>query len=476
MSNFTLPLAAQTFRTSLFLQLLGAVCLSNAAHATDDTQSSQAPAPQPSQLVQANAPAEAPAPTDNWNAHVQSTYVWQKKSSFNAPYTGPQSLRPDAEHGYTLSVTGFFGARLWHGAELYLNPEGVQGAPLSELHGLSSINNGEIQKNGGPDMRFYWARAFIRQTFGLGGEQIHVDDDQNQLAGNYDKRRLVVTVGKLTQTDLFEKSTYANDPRTQFLNWAMITHGAWDYAADARAYSVGLATELYWDDWAFRAGRYMEPQVANGNYLDYNLTRHHGDTFEIEHDHVLGGHPGVVRIMAFRNLANAGSYRDAINAALASGGTPDVTSVRTDAAKHGYGISVEQALSDDLGVFFRASKADDKVEEYAFTEIDNTVSAGLSLKGSQWQRQDDTVGFAFASSGLNQDHRDYLAAGGLGGFLGDGKLTRYGRERVVEVYYNAQVLKGVNFTLDFQQIANPGFNADRHGPVYIFGSRVHAAF
>ncbi|MBV8465673.1 MAG: carbohydrate porin [Burkholderiales bacterium] len=411
-----------------------------------------------------------------WNAHAQSTYVWQHKNGFNAPYSGPQSLMPGDEDGYTLSVTAYFGARLWHGAELYADPEGVQGKPFSELHGLAGINNGEIQKNGGPVMRFYWARAFIRQTIGMGGERNKVDDDANQLAGSYDSRRLVLTVGKLTQTDMFEKSAYANDPRSQFFNWAMITHGAWDYAADARAYSVGGTAELYWDDWAFRMGRYMEPQIANGNYLDYNLTRHHGDTFEIEHDHTLAGLPGSVRIMTFRNLAYAGSYRDAINAAQATGGAPDVTSVRKDAVKRGYGISVEQALSDDVGVFARASKADDKVEEYAFTEIDDIVSAGVSLKGSAWRRGDDTIGLAYASSGLNQDHRDYLAAGGLGGFLGDGKLTHYGREQVLELYYNAQLRRGVNFTLDAQQIVNPGYNADRRGPVNIFGGRMHLAF
>ncbi|MBV8657308.1 MAG: carbohydrate porin [Burkholderiales bacterium] len=472
MSKFILPYTTQISRTRplFMLPLLGLACLSALAHAADDGAAQVATA------VQSDTAAEASGPTADWNAHVQSTYVWQRKNGFSAPYTGPQSLTTDREHGYTLSVTGFFGARLWHGAELYLNPEGVQGAPLSDLHGLASINNGEIQKNGGSVMRFYWARAFIRQTFGFGGGQTHVDDDQNQLASNYDKRRLVVTVGKLTQTDLFEKNTYANDPRTQFLNWSMISHGAWDYAADARAYSVGAATELYWDDWAFRAGRYMEPQVANGNYLDYNLTHHHGDTFEIEHDHTIAGLPGIVRIMTFRNLAYAGSYRDAINAGIATGTTPDVTSVRTDSTKRGYGISVEQSLSDDLGVFVRASKADDKVEEYAFTEIDDTISAGMSLKGTQWHRPDDTFGMAFSSSGLNQDHRDYLAAGGLGGFLGDGKLTRYGREQAFEMYYSAQAIKGVSLTLDFQQITNPGYNADRRGPVNIIGTRVHAAF
>ncbi len=411
-----------------------------------------------------------------WNFHAQSTYVWQHKNGFYASYSGAQSLLPEPEDGYTFSVTAYFGARLWHGAELYLDPEGVQGKPFSDLHGLDGINNGEIQKNGGPVMRFYWARAFIRQTIDLGNESTPVEDDLNQLAGNYGKRRLVLTVGKLTQTDLFEKNSYANDPRSQFLNWALITHGAWDYAADALAYSIGATAELYWDDWVFRMGRYMEPLVANGSVLDYNLERHHGDTIELEHDQTTFGFPSIVRLLAFRNLTYAGSYRDAIDAASLTGSIPDATSVRNDAAKHGYGISFEQAIGDDIGVFARGSWADDKIEEYAFTEIDNTVSAGVSIKGNYWHRADDAIGLAFASNGLNKDHRNYLADGGLGGFLGDGMLPHYARESVLEAYYNTQLHKGQNFTFDLQRITNPGYNADRRGPVNIIGARLHVYF
>ena len=413
------------------------------------------------------------APSDRWNAHYQATYVWQQKNAFRAPYTGSQSLETERERGYTLTMTAFVGTRLWHGAEFYANPEGVEGVPFSHLYGLASIQNGEIQKNGGPQLKTYWARAFLRQTVDLGDEQFYVDDSANQLASDYSKRRVVLTLGRLTQTDIFEKSHYANDPRSQFLNWALISHGAWDYAADARAYTVGAAAELYWDAWVVRGGRFMEPTVANGTRLDFSIMRHHGDQVEVEHTHSIGGLPGSVRLLAFRNEANAGSYRDAINAALASGSVPDVTSVRKDAAKRGIGLSFEQSVTADAGLFARASYADDKVEEYAFTEIDNTVSAGGTTKGTLWKRSNDTVGLAFSTSGLNKDHRDYLAAGGLGGFLGDGQLTKYGRERVLEAYYSWQVRQGAWVTFDLQQIVNPGYNADRRGPVNVIGGRLH---
>ncbi len=413
------------------------------------------------------------ATQDRWSLHAQSTFIWQRKGAFEAPYTGPQSLRTAREYSHTWSATAFLGVRLWQGAEFYLNPESVAGMPLSGRYGLSSINNGETQKNGGPIPREYFARFFVRQTFGLGGEQLHVDDGPNQVASHYERRRIVLTAGKLTQTDLFEKSSYANDPRSQFLNWVLITHGAWDYAADARAYTIGVAGEWYVDDWVIRVGRFMEPDTANGTVLNYNLGRFHGDQFELEYGHVIGGLPGALRFLAFRNRALAGNYRDAVNAARATGGTPDVSSVRKDADKTGFAISLEQRLTSELGLFLRASTADNKVEEYAFTEIDNTVSGGLSTQGRHWHRPNDTFGIAFSSSGLNRDHRDYLAAGGLGGFLGDGQLKRYGREIVIEAYYNMQIFKGLDFTLDFQQITNPAYNADRRGPVYIVGGRLH---
>src|ERR1700682_1292226 len=410
---------------------------------------------------------------DPWSAHAQSTYVWQHKNSFHAPYTGPQSLITSRERGYSITATAYLGARLWKGAELYANPEAVQGLPLSGLFGLAGVQNGELQKNGGVVMRGYWARAFLRQTINLGGEQFHVDDGLNQIACNYDRRRLVVTLGKITQTDLFEKSSYGNDPRTQFLNWAFITHGAWDYAADARAYTIGAAAEVYWDDWAIRGGRFIEPIEANSKYLDYNIGRHHGDVLEIEHDHKIGDLPGAFRLLLYRNFHNAGSYRDAISAARVTVGAPDVTPVRKDSAKVGFGLSFEQKVTKDIGVFARGSYADNKVEEYAFAEIDNIVSAGVVGSGSRWSRPGDTVGVAFASSGLNRNHRDYLALGGLGGFLGDGQLNSYARERILELYYSFRVRKGVYFTLDYQNIANPGYNADRHGPVNVFGGRLH---
>ena len=412
---------------------------------------------------------------DRFIARGQATYAWTRKFTFEAPYTGPQSLRTTPESSYTLSFTAYLGARLWEGAELYADPEAFQAHPLSNLFGLAGIDNGELQKASGVEIRAYGARLFFRQSVGLGGGSFEVPPGLNQLVAHYDRRRVVFTVGKISLTDLFEKNTYADDPRTQFMNWALMTYGAYDFAADSRGYDIGGAMELYWDNWAVRVGRFMEPIVANGRSLYYNLLRRHGDQIELEHDHDLWGHPGVVRLLIYRNLANAGAYREAIAVAAGTGNAPDITAVRSLSPKTGYGLSVEQSLTPSLAVWARAMDCDCRVEEYAFTEIDNSVSAGVSVKGLLWRRPDDTVGAAFSSNGLSRDHRDYLAAGGMGGFLGDGRLN-YAREVDSEIYYSALVYNGIHLTLDYQRVVNPGYNADRHGPVQLLSGRVHLEF
>jgi len=403
------------------------------------------------------------------------TYAWTRKFGFDAPYTGPQSLVTHPESSYTLSFTGYLGTRLWEGAEFYVDPEAFQAHPLSNLDGLAGIDNGELQKASGVETRAYLARAFVRQSFDFGGESREVPAGFNQLATTYDSRRLVFSLGKFPLTDFFEKSSYANDPRTQFMNWALITYGAYDYAADARGYDIGGIGELYWDDWVFRAGRGMEPTVANGRSLYYNLFRRHGDQVEIEHDHVVHDQPGAVRVLVYRNLANAGNYAQAVALAAATGTIPDITAHRYLEAKTGYGASVEQSLSPSVALWARGMWCDCRVEQYAFTEIDNSMSAGVQIKGFLWQRREDTVGAAFSFNGLSPQHLAYLAAGGLGGFLGDGQLN-YTREQDYEAYYSALVYRGVHLTADYQRIVNPGYNADRHGPVHMVSGRVHVEF
>ncbi|VCU68515.1 Carbohydrate-selective porin, OprB family [Pigmentiphaga humi] len=422
-------------------------------------------------------PAHAQTPEDpveSFAVHGQSTYVWQRKASMRSPYEGPNSLGGGSASSYSFTATVDVGARLWEGAEVHLGGEGARGATFSDLHGLGGLTNGELAKTAGSDMTYYRAKAFLRQTWGLGGGREAVESDMDQLGGFTDKRRIVLTAGNFSVLDVFDGVSVSHDPRTQFMNWAFLTHGSYDYAADARGYTWGVALEYIDDGWAVRAGRFMQPKESNGLPLDTRIGRHYGDQVELEKSYTAWGRPGTLRVLAFRNKARMGSFDDAVALAAAQGGAPDLAAVRREHAKVGLGVSVEQKLGDAVTVFARASAADGKTETYAFTEIDRGVSGGIVVDGAAWGRAGDTAGLAVAVNALSAAHRQYLARGGLGAFLGDGRLD-YGTERIAETYYSWQAARFLWVTADAQYIRNPGYNRDR-GPAKVFSMRVHAAF
>ena len=409
-----------------------------------------------------------------YGAKFQATYVWQRKYPFGAAYTGTNSLTPEREKSYSLTATAALGARPWSGAEAYLDPEVAQGVPLSHLQGLGGFTNGEIARTSGPNPTFYVARAFLRQTWGLGGEREAVESDANQLAGSADRRRLVLTVGKLSLPDLFDDNAYNHDPRTQFLNWSLMTHGAWDFAADARGYSWGAALEYFDGDWALRFARFAMPKQSNGLALNPRIFYSYGDQVELERSHTLGGQAGKLRLLAYRNQADMGGYRDALANAAAAGGTPDLATSRQKRVKYGFGVNLEQSVSSDVGVFARASWNNGEAEEFAFTEVDRSVSAGALVKGSLWGRTADSLGVAVVRNGISGPHRDYLGAGGLGFFIGDGQIS-YRTENIFETFYSFGVVKDVWLSADFQRIFDPAYNSDR-GPVSVASARFHYGF
>jgi hypothetical protein len=412
---------------------------------------------------------------EDWNVNFQTTYIWQMHPTFSVqhpaalPADGDHSLKSQHETGYTLTATLFLGHRLWRGAELFFNPEMIQTIDLSGLHGLGGLSNGENQKTGGPTARLYSARAFFRQTIRLGGDQAPVEAGANQFVGQVSSRRLVVTVGQMALIDVFDNNAFAHDPRTQFFNWALMAGGASDYAANARGYTVGLAVEYYRDDWAFRFGHFAQPKESNGLALDYRLWAYFGENLEVEHRHALWGRQGRVRVTPFLNYAKMGGFSDALVAA--NGGIPAVADVRRDRVKLGFGVGLDQYLTRDLGLFGRYSWNDGRTETYAFAEIDRSLTTGLAMGGRLWFRPRDTIAVAFAQGSLSDSHRDYLGAGGLGNFLGDGWIN-YQPERVFEAYYSFNAFGGLWLTLDGQYVMNPGYNADR-GPVTFLGCRLH---
>lgn len=180
-------------------------------------------------------------------------------------------------------------------------------------------------------------------------------------------------------------------------------------------------------------------------------------------EHALPVHSG------FANRAFAGSYREALSIPGV-----DIVQTRKDRLKEGFVVNLEQAISDDLGAFARLSFNDGHSEIMAFTDIDRSGLIGLSLKGSSWQRPDDTIGIAGVINALSSAHADFLKAGGRGILIGDGKLN-YATEDILEAYYRFQVVKPLSLTADYQFVLHPAYNRDR-GPVSIFAVRAHLQF
>lgn len=430
------------------------------------------------------------------NAYGQFTYIYHSKRPFSAAYTNlngsPNSLSPDKERSFTTTATAFLGWRPWRGGELYFTPELISEKPLSELHGLGgTVQNGELEKNGTVKPTIYRARLFLRQSWGLGGPATAVESGPMQLAGTAESRRFVLTVGNLSIIDLFDRNAYAGDVRQQFLNMNFLTYAAYDFAADARGYTWGIAGEYFHDDWVLRAGRFVGPRDPNQLSLNFSIMNFHGDNVEIERKHVIHGQPGKFRLLAYRNVENMGRWDDAIAAFQANparnatactdfnynsgnAGAPDLCWARRPNTKIGIGASIEQSVGGDIGVFARAMKSDGRTEVFAYTATDSSLSVGAIAKGASWGRPRDTVGIGYARNWLSAAHVAYLGMGGIDGFIGDGRI-RYRPESLFETYYSLSVNRFLWATADFQRIANPAYNADR-GPVTLYGIRLHAEF
>jgi high affinity Mn2+ porin len=438
----------------------------------NDSSKSSTPAAPPSEAPPESIPAKNDV--EQFSVHGQATVITQKHDAFHSPYSGANSLPRHEGEKTSVTATLFLGLRLpWKGASAYFDPEVAGGEGFGGVTGLAGFSNGEIPRVGSPEPRPYVARLYFQQVFDLGGEQKHVESDQNQLAGYQPENRLTLTVGKFGAVDFFDGNAFSHDPRAQFINWSIMEQGAWDYPADTRGYTEGFVVEYNEPKWAVRYGAFAEPTKANGGTLDEHVPRRLGHVLELEERHSLWGRPGEVRLLGFLNSAHMGSYSEALR--LSTGPTPDVTATRSDRIKYGFGIEAEQAISDDFGIFGRLGWNDGHTESWAYTEIDRSVSAGLSLKGTRWQRPDDVVGLAGVLNGISKDHRDYLATGGYGFLIGDGRLPHYGSEKIVEGYYLFKVSDRLFVTGDLQFVLDPAYNRDR-GPVFIGGLRVHAAF
>jgi high affinity Mn2+ porin len=454
----------------------------------DDKGKSGAPKEEPQAQPKAK-PLPQISPEARYDYQGEATFILQNLFKFHSPYEGPGSFRSrnEAELSHTYEL--FLGARLVRNVEVYVNPEIAWGNGLSGGAGLGGYPNGDII--GQPTLRPYpfLARYFVRWRIPMPHIGAHTGDEKatveqagrspNIIAGPIPAHRLLVQVGKLAVSDVFDFNSYANNPRSQFMNKVFSNNLAYDMAQETRGYDLGATVAWINPTWAVRFGTFAMPTDAGGPDLAYNLSHDHSEQVEVElHPKLLRAPmpPFLLRALVFRNAGDMGRFQDALDARQ-PGTPPDITAVRkSGTVKYGFGLNFEQALGDGgaTGVFGRLGWSDGTRESYAAAECDQSFSIGGQISGAHWGRKDDRVGVAFALNDLSGVHKDYLAAGGQGLSVGDGNL-KYGSERVLETYYSYQLSKPLSLSLGYQLISNPGYNRDR-GPLSLVSLRAHVTF
>jgi high affinity Mn2+ porin len=406
---------------------------------------------------------------------TQMNIIHQRLLPFHAPYSGPNSLQNSADAKTSEAFGLYAGMSIVRGLEGYLDVEMIRGAGIGRTVGLAAITNGDVIRQGSADLGDgpYIARVFLRYTIGFGRDLDTLTRAMDQLPQIPKTARLEITAGKFALSDLFDVNRYANSTRTQFMNWGLFQNTAWDYAADTRGYSNGLALNWIHSAWSLRAAAMQMPFKANGNVFDSDLRNAHSFDAEFEgHIDVTGT---VVRALAYENEARMGLYSEAI----ANAGTLPPNIALDDSPgrfKYGWGVNLEQPLADhgETGAFLRYGWGDGAAESFAFTESDRHLSGGLQVSGAHWGRGDDRLGIATVIDGIVKIHQEYLARGGDGFLLGDGALN-YGEEQIVEAYYRVQCGKYIEVSPDYQYIRNPGYNRDR-GPATVLSLRLNVKY
>lgn len=425
-----------------------------------------------------------------WYVAGQTNIIFQSHGPFHSPYQGPNSFLPRGEYKTSLLGTLYTAVQPWQmllgprsdratrfNTDLILDIESAGGRGLSEALGLAGFTNLDVVRNPNLGSKPYIARVELHQTFGLTNELTDATRSPLGLASKVPVRRFDFRFGKMSLPDVFDLNGVLSDSHLQFTDWTVDNNGAWDYAADTRGYTYAATLEYQDRSWAVRYGLALMPTVANGINLDWNLRRARGQNFEGElRKGWLPGRSGAQRVLFYRNNAHMGIYREAVDAFLSGQDpTPDITKhEHFDTPKYGFGYNFEQGITTHMRVAGRFGWNDGKEESFAYTEVDQEVLLGGDYDGSQWGRPDDKVGIAFSSNAIKRDHQHYLELGGLGFLLGDGRL-RYGREQIVESYYNLHAWRGMYFALGLFHIDNPGYNRDR-GPVWVESVRSHVDF
>jgi hypothetical protein len=422
-----------------------------------------------------------------WWISGQANIIFQGDLPFHSPYAGTNSFINRGEYKTSMVGTLYTALRrsrsVRYNTDFIFDLEAAEGRGLSEALGVAGFTNLDVVRNPNLGKVPYIARYQIHQVFGFTNQATSQTAGFFAPASSVPVRRLDFRIGKLTLPDFFDVNGPGSDSHLQFMNWTVDNNGAWDYAADTRGYTVGGIAEYDDRAWSIRYGIFAMPTVANGIDLDWAFNRAHGQNTEFELRRSLVAHrKGTQRILFYANRAHMGNYREAVQDFLSGADfarygvtVPTITLHRHfGALKYGVGYNAEQEVTENLRLFGRFGWNEGQQESFAYTEVDQTVEIGGDYAGSRWHRPVDKIGLAAVSNAIKADHQRYLALGGLGFLLGDGRLN-YGRENIVEGYYTWHAWRGMFYSLDVQHLSDPGYNRDR-GPIWVGSIRAHADF
>jgi high affinity Mn2+ porin len=424
-------------------------------------------------------PAMFPHPeTDRIWISGQANFISQWHPGFHSPYSGKNSLSAQAQDATSRVLTLFTGLRLTNTSELICDIQETGGHGVGEALGLAGFLNLDVVRNPALSKAPYVARLMWHQIIPLGHQDAPNQRNMYSLFSQLPERRIEIRFGKFSMADFFDLNSYGTDSNFQFMNWTVDNNGAYDYAADTRGFTFAAMAEYHHNRQVIvRFAEALMPKVANGIHLDADLSRAHAENVELElHGKVMPKQEGILRLLTYVNHANMGDYQTAIDNFLAGRTpTPEITAHPLQTTtKYGFGVNFEQPLNNWIGVFGRWGWDEGEHESYAYTEVDSTAEIGLGASGKRWGRKFDRAGIAFVSNGISRDHQEYLALGGYGFLLGDGRLN-YGRENIVETYYTLHAWRGFYPSFGFQYVDHPGYNRDR-GPVLAPTLRLHMEF
>ena len=426
-------------------------------------------------FVLPDLPSMFPHPDNTWWwVSGQVNYIYQANPAFPALNSGPNSFRNHYSKAISGVLTLYTGARINNSTEVLFDVEEANGGGLSDALGIAGFTNLDVVRNPTLGKGAYIARLVIHKVVAFSKERVEAERTPFSLLTEMPQRRLEFRIGKLSSADYFDLNTAGSDSHSQFMNWTADNNGAYDYPADTRGYTYGAIVEFQTRSWGIRAGELLMPTVANGIDIQWNLHKAHAESVEAElRRKFLHGRPGIIRLLGYSNVANMGIYR-VQNQRFLEGidPTPEITAHPIQQTrKYGFGFNFEQFLAVNVKAFGRFGWNNGKTESFAYTEVDQTVEAGIGLYGPLWKRKYDKAGLLFVTNGIAADHQFYLQHGGLGFILGDGSLN-YGRESILETYYNLHLWRGLYGGPDLQRVTNPGYNRDR-GPVFVPGFRLH---